>query len=274
MTAWLRIAASIALLVALAAPGGAEAAVRSRLAPADFAGLGFDQKLGASLPLDLVFRDEDGRAAPLRRLFHGAPVILVLEYMHCPSLCGLALGNLVQSLAQSTLKGGRDFEVVAVSIDPREKPPDAVSARAQYRARYKDAGDLAGWHFLTGTSEAIGQLAAAVGFPYRYDPEIDQYAHPAGLTVATGSGVVSSYLLGVDHQPAELKLNILGASSGTIAAPAARLLLLCYGYDPQNGRYTSLIETIVQLACLATLLTMASLIGGALWRERKRRGGA
>lgn len=265
------LAAALLLLAAAASPA---AAAPSSLRPSDFADLGFAQKPGAAVPLDLVFRDESGAAVPLRRFFHGVPVLLVLDYLHCPNLCGLVLGGLAISLGKLPLAAGRDYEVLAVSFDPREGPADAARAKSDYEARFGASGGVARWHFLTGAASASASLAAAVGFRYRYDKAIGQYAHPSGVTILSPEGIVSRYLLGIDQQPFALRLAIAAASNGVVAAPAAKLLLLCFCYDPETGRYTPLIMRLTTIACCATALALAAGVAIALRRERRRRSTA
>ena len=60
--------------------------------------VGFDQKLGVQLPLDLRFRDEAGRELRLAELFGRRPVILAPVYYRCPLLCNQLLNGLTRSL--------------------------------------------------------------------------------------------------------------------------------------------------------------------------------
>ena len=53
----------------------------------------FEQKLGAQVPLNLVFHDEHGRDVPLGAYFGKRPVVLSLAYYECPMLCTLALNG-------------------------------------------------------------------------------------------------------------------------------------------------------------------------------------
>jgi len=153
-----------------------------------FQRVGFDQKLAANLPLDLPFRDSQGRWVHLNDYFGRRPVLLVLGYYQCPNLCDQVWRGLLESLQRLELDVGRDFELLAVSIDPQEGPELARSKRAAYLDAYVRPGTQAGWHFLTGEEKSIRHLADAVGFRYVYDPERDQYAHAAGLVVSTPDG--------------------------------------------------------------------------------------
>ena len=92
----------------------------------DFA---FDQRPGAVVPLDQPLRAEDGRAVTLRQVGQGRPMLLVLGYFHCPNLCGVVRDDLFSALSLSHLAAARDYELVAVSIDPAETAADAAHAR-------------------------------------------------------------------------------------------------------------------------------------------------
>jgi protein SCO1 len=245
------------LLLSFAATAAAAAA--STL-PADMVkDLSFHQHPGARLPLEATFRDEGGELVRLGDFFRGKPVVLVLEYLRCRTLCGFVLQDLAKALAQSSLAGGRDYQVVAVSIDPRDGAAEARAARTTYVARFGKA-DASGWHFLTGADRAIADLADTAGFPFRYDSAIDQYAHPAGLVIAAPDGTIARYILGLDYRPLDLRLALAEAAGGTIASPASELLLLCYCYDPGTGRYSLAINNITRILCGATVLGVGILV--------------
>jgi protein SCO1/2 len=125
-------------------------------------------------------------------------------------------------------------------------------------------------HFLTGREESIKQLAASVGFRYVYDPAIDQFAHPAAITVLTPAGHVSRYLFGLEFSPRDLRLALVEATSGKIGTPLDRALLYCYHYDPANGRYGLAIINLVRLAGLGTVGGLGAFILLTLRRERRQ----
>ena len=261
-----RVAALVALaLAALApAPGRADAVFTAQ----QLAALAFRQHPGAALPLDAALMDETGRLVRLGDFFSRQPVILVLDYLHCKTLCGFVLGNLARTTARVRRDAGMDFSVVAISIDPRETPSDARAARGQYRAQPPDADD-GGWHFLTGSADEVRRIADAVGFPYRYDEEADQYAHPAGFVVAAPNGTVARYVLGIDYAPLDLRLAIAEAGRGTISSPVNDLLLLCYCYDPQTGRYGPAIGNALRIAGGLTVVGIMAMVAHLM---RARRG--
>lgn len=137
---------------------------------------------------------------------------------------------------------------MAISIDPRDTPADAAAAKAKYLARYHHPAANAGWHFLTGRQQAVERIAESVGFPYRYDPELDQYLHPAGFALAAPDGVIARYILDLDLQPSDLRAAIADAGEGRAIGPVTRFVLWCRGHGPQLGRYTVPIEAAFVLA--------------------------
>jgi protein SCO1 len=218
-----------------------------------------DQKLDASIPLSLTFRDEHGSAVELGRYFTGKPVILTLVYYNCPMLCTQVLNGLDRSMKLMTLDLGKDYNVVTVSIDPTERPVLAEAKQALYAGMYGRPGALAGWHFLTGDEPQIRTLANAVGFRYAYDPDSKQYAHASAIMVLTPEGKISRYFYGVTYPERDLRLGLVQASEGKIGTPVDQILLFCYHYDPHTGKYGLLISRLIEISGLLTVL-----IGGLL----------
>jgi protein SCO1/2 len=227
-----------------------------------------DQKLNQQVPLDLPFTDETGRQVVLREYFGKRPVILALVYYECPMLCTQVLNGLVTALGVMNFEPGREFEVVAVSFNPREGPGLASQKKAAYMERYGRPHTSHGWHFLTGTQEAITRLADAVGFRYEYDDAIKQYAHGAGIEVLTPEGVISKYFYGIEYSARDLRLGVIEASEERIGTPIDDFLLFCYHYDPATGKYGAAVLRLVRLGAVATVLAFLCFLAVALRRER------
>jgi protein SCO1 len=250
----------------------ASAAPAAKL-PRELNGVGFDQRLNEPLPLDAVFRDESGQTVRLGQYFHGKPVILATVYYRCPMLCSQILSGVVRGLRPLSLQPGRDFEIVAVSINPDETPQDATAKRDQYSHSYSRTAGPAGWHFLVGSEASIHAVTDAIGFHYRYDPPTKMYFHASGITVLTPEGLVSRYLYGVDYEPKDLKLSLIDAGHQRIGSPVDQVLLFCYHYDPKTGKYGAVVVNMLKLAsalllvCLAVVLTW-------LWRHDLRQYGS
>lgn len=228
---------------------------------------GFDQRLGQQVPTTLHFRDTNGRSVTLAGLADGKPTLLALGYYRCPNLCDVVLHGIAHALPALRLRQGEDYQVVFVSIDPRETPADARHA-VQMLAQQNPTAHAGRWHLLTGDETSIHAVAQAVGFRYFLDPRNNQYAHAAGLVVLTGQGKVAQYFFGVSYPPDALRLALVGASHGRLGSLIDRLVLLCCGYDPSTGRYSLLVGRVMQLLGVGFVLLM--LAGFAWFRRRER----
>jgi protein SCO1 len=232
----------------------------------------FDQNLGQTVPSDAPMVDEENRGVTLGSYLNkGKPVILVPGYYECPMLCSLVTNALIESLQELKLDIGRDFEVVHVSIDPKEGPPQAAAKKRVYVTRYGRAGAAKGWHFLTGTGEVTGALMQKIGFHSIYDPASRQYAHASGFLVLTPEGKIARYFFGVNFPPGEMRTALLGASQHSIGGMAERLFLLCFHYNPLTGKYSLTIRRIVQACGAGTVLAMGIWIGATILRGGKAR---
>jgi protein SCO1 len=252
-----------------AGAAGSAASVAAGSLPKALEGVRFDQRLGEHLPLDLVLLDERGEEARLGDFFGERPVILSLGYYGCPMLCPLVMDGLVRSLKPLTFSAGQEFDVVTVSIEPDEGADDASRRREQSLDRYDRAGSDAGWHFLTASPESIARLTDAVGFRYSRDPTTREYAHAAGVVVATPRGEIARYLFGAEFSPRDLRLALVEASENRIGALSDQLLLFCFHYDPAAGRYSAVALGSLRTAGVLTVVALAGFIGLALWREKR-----
>jgi len=245
--------------------------------PGALKGVSIDQRLDQPVPLDLIFRDEAGRDVPLASFFHGKPVILALVYYRCPMLCTQILTGLESSLKAVSFSPGRDFEVLAVSFDPKDTPELAASKKQLYVRRYGRPDTANGWHFLTGTEDNIHALTEAVGYHIKYDPATDQWAHASGIMIVTPEGRLSRYFYGVEYAPRDVRLGLVEASANKIGTPVDQILLFCYHYDPATGKYGALAMGMVRFAGAAFVLVCGGFLLIIFRREartkRARRAG-
>jgi protein SCO1/2 len=225
----------LVLFVALTASTSSRPATEST---SDLSDLAFRPHPGALLPLSTQLFDEHGRSVALSKYFNKSPVILVLDYLRCKSLCGVTLHNLVDALDRLPLVAGRDYQLVTISIDPRDKPTDAARARANYVGPLDRDDGASGIHFLTAAPTAVQEIADAVGFSYRYDSLLDAYIHPAGFIVATPNGAISHYVEGAATSPRELVDVLADAQQDKSQGPLTRVLLLCHVQGAPLGRLT------------------------------------
>jgi protein SCO1 len=234
--------------------------------PPSLKSVGLDQKLDSQLPLDVMFRDENGKAVKLQEYFGKKPVVLSFAYYTCPMLCTMLLDGMVRGLRAVPAEMGPDYEAVNISIDPNEKTSAAAAKKKEYLGKYGRAGAETGWHFLTGDQSSIKKVADAAGFRYVYDPVSKQFAHASGILILTPDGRISRYFYGIVFSPRDLRLGLSEASSSKISSPVDKLLLFCYHYDALTGKYSLLISRLVQLGGGMTVLLM-----GVFWLALRRR---
>jgi protein SCO1/2 len=245
------------------------APAQARIDQSSFASLAFKQHPGAQLPMHAALRDEAGRPVTLGAAFAGKPTLVVLEYLRCQNLCSLVLSGASAALLHAHLTPGKDVNLVAVSIDPRDTPSDAAAARAMYSRRFPDpATASAGIRFLTGQPAQVARIAQAVGFPYRFDRDSDQFAHPGGFVLATPDGRISRYVLGLNPDPAVIRRAVAQARAMKVEPPTHPLLCLCFGYDPDEGSVAALTWRLVRIVSLLVVLACALLVGSLALRRR------
>jgi protein SCO1/2 len=227
--------------------------------------VGIEQHLDAQVPPDLTFRDDTGNTVKLGDYFGRKPLILNLVYYNCTMLCGEALAGLSSALRLVKFDVGNEFDVITVSFDPRETPEMAAAKKKDYVGRYGRPNAAAGWHFLIGQPDSINALTKVVGFQYQYDLKSNQYAHATAIMVLTPQGRISRYFYGVDFPPKDLRMGLVEASQGKIGNAVDAVLLYCYHYNPETGKYGAMVANILRLAAAATILIMGIFLF-ILWR--------
>jgi len=239
--------------------------------PAPLRGVEFEQRLGESIDLDLVFRDEAGREVRLRDCVRERPIILALVYYECPMLCTMVLNGLAGCLNALQFDAGREFDILTVSFDPGETAAMAAAKKKMYLERYQRPTAKDGWHFLTGSEAAIHALAESIGFRYTYDSQTDQYAHASGLVVLTPRGRISRYFYGIEYAPRDVRLGLVEAADSKIGTFVDQVLLYCFHYDPATGKYGAAIMRLVRVGGILMVAALASFLVVMWRRERGRR---
>jgi protein SCO1 len=235
--------------------------------PPGLKNVGIQQNLDQQIPPDLMFTDDLGRKVRLGDYFGKKPLILNLVYFTCPMLCGEELAGLESTLRVLKFDVGKEFDVITVSFDPKDTPEAAAEKKEEILRRYKRVAAEQGWHFLVGQQDSIDAIAKAAGFEYEYDAKTGQFAHSTAIMVLTPQGKIAQYYYGIDYPPNDLRLALVEASHNKIGNAVDELLLYCYHYDPEQGKYSARVMDILRMMGVATLLVL-----GVLFLVLIRRG--
>ena len=249
-----------ALLAITLCPFNAPAAADKLRAPANLASqVGFDQELGAQVPLQVLLQDVHGTAVPLHTLLGDKAAILVPVYYHCRNLCDAVRAGIAHAVAASGLSPAKDFRVLMLSFDPRDGPPDADAAQREDATAHPPAG-VQDWHYLTGSPAAIKAVMKSIGFRYFFDSRDGQYAHGAGAVILSPQGKITQYLFGVQFSAQTLRLALVNAVHGRIGNLLDQFILFCCDYDATTGRYSLAIQHVMQGLGALTALILVALI--------------
>jgi protein SCO1/2 len=232
-------------------------------------GVDLKQKLNSQIPLDLIFKDETGEVRPLRTYFGDKPVLLSLVYFKCASVCPMSMRETTLSLSRLPMKPGTDYNVLVISFDPNDTPAMAKQQKAKYALEFHRAGFGDGFHFLTGSQDAIAKLTEAVGWKYVWDEKTKQFAHAAGIMVASPEGKLSRYFYGIAYASPDIRMALVEASKHKIASPADYILLFCFHWDETQGKYTLAITNIMKLSAGLTVLLLGGFIFTFMRNEKR-----
>lgn len=229
---------------------------------------------GAAIPLAPRFTTSAGEIIRLGDLIDGSrPALLAPVYYRCPNICGATLAGLFDAVGRMPLTLGDDFTVIAFSIDPADTQISASEARKRATAYLPRPPPTGSVTFLTGTAESISKVKSAIGFHSQWDPDLQQFAHAAGVLAVTADGHAGTWIYGVAPSTEDLRKALAPAAARAgLAQLGDRIFLLCFHYDPQTGQYTPLIGRILTIAGVATVLAVAA--GIVLLGRRDRRTGA
>ena len=232
--------------------------------------VGIDQKMNSQVPLTAPFTDESGKAVTLTKYLGQKPVMLSLISYTCTQVCTAEAQTMQATLQDLQFTVGKDFDIVVVSIDPRETSAMATAHKVENVKNYGRKGSEDGWHFLTGTDASIKALAKSIGYRYALDPATKEYVHPDGLMLLTPQGRVSRYFYNLNYPVRDVKFGLMEASQRKIGSPLDYLAMTCFHYNPTTGKYDLLISAILKIAGISTVLGMALGIGLMLRSEKRR----
>ena len=242
-------------------------------------GLTIHDRIGNSLPLDSVVRLDTGEQVVLGELLKSKrPVILNLVYFSCPMLCNLVVEGLIKSVAHCGLEIGADFDVLTVSIDPRDSAKDARNRKTLLIGALEEEAILsgvdvskarAGWHFVTGKKNSLKATADAVGFDYAWNDYNEEYAHGAGIFIVSPDGVLTQTIQGIEFDPQTLRLALVESSQGKVGNWLDQIVLTCFVYDPSKAQYGPVALKVMRLGGLGTVVGFGGYLLH-LWSRKNR----
>lgn len=244
----------------------------TQIIPPGLEDVGVREHLDQPLPMDAQFKDHTGKAVRFGDLFDGKrPVLLTLAYHTCPTVCSMVLSQTVESLKQVGWTVGKEYQAITLSFDPRETVDRTAQKRAALLSMYGRPEAEQGWHFLLGDDTNIHRVTDAVGFHYHYVEREQQFAHPTVIMLLKPDGQVARYLYGLEYKPSDIRIGLLEASNGKSISTIERVILYCYHYDPQGGKYVLVATRVMQIGGIITALALGSFLTTMWLRERKRR---
>ncbi|MBN1634189.1 MAG: SCO family protein [Ignavibacteria bacterium] len=228
--------------------------------------VGVDEKLGLNVPLDIKFYDEYGKTATLAELTKGKPTIISLVYYRCPGICSPLMSGLGAVLDEIDLETGKDFNTLTISFDPSEDYILAAEKKKNYFATFrKRAISEDAWRFLTADSINVKRITEAIGF--KYIKQDNDFVHSGVLTVISPEGKITRYLYGIDFLPFDVKMALIEASQGKVGTTIAKIVKMCYSYDPEGRKYTLNVTRIAG----ASILFAISIFAIVLFITKKKK---
>ncbi len=265
-----------ATAIALLAPSAHSQTILDKDQVRQLNGVDLVESQGAKLPMDAVFTTADGKEVALAQYFlDDKPTVLALVYYECPIVCPTVLRALSNTINELDYTVGEDYRVLVISFDHREGTTQALNKREDFIGTYTRAktnpAARRGIEFFTGSKESIEAITASIGFEFN---EIagGEYAHPISLMAISPKGKLTRYIYGYDYPADQLKLTLLDASQGKIAASLGdRILHFCYRYDPLAGSYSLVAFRVMQVGALLGAAILFTTIGLLFLGESKRR---
>lgn len=203
--------------------------------------IGVDEQLGKIIPLEETFKDENGNNVVLKDLFK-KPTVLAFVYYNCPGICSPLMMELANTINKSDLVLGVDYNVVVISMDEHETPKDAMERKQVYIKVLDKNIPPESWAFLTGDSVTIKKVADATGFYFKRQGK--DFLHTGAFIFVDNKGKICRYLFpgfsersGFGILPFDFKMAVLETSEGKVTPTIAKVLQLCFRYDPEGKTY-------------------------------------
>jgi len=240
--------------------------------PENLQEVGIEEQRGNNIPLNLTFATSTGDSVTLGELMHEEdekPVLLNPVYYECPMLCSMVTEAVFAGVKELKWSPGSEYTIITFSIDPEENHELAASVKDSIinKLDRPEAGN--GWHFLTGSEEAIKELTDTIGFKYEKVDRTDQYAHSAAIMFLSPRGILTRYLYGIKFDEFNIRNALYEAADGKIGSAVDQVLLYCYQYDPDSQSYVPVAWKIMRVAGFATAAVLGIFLGLMWFKEKK-----
>lgn len=226
--------------------------------------------LNKEIPGDIKFRNSKGEEVTTGEIFkNGKPSLLCIMYMGCRSTCGPLMNDVYNKIKDLNIKPGKDFNLVFVSMEPKEGPEIATGKKANFLKEFSyENGE--GQFYLTGSKESIASLTDTIEFKFRAIAEIGDYSHPTVTYYISPQAKVSRFLTGFGFNPQDIKFSLLNAGEGKIGSLLDNILVRCYKYDSQNKRYVRNSMMLMSIAGAVTLIGLSIFLGFLWYHDIKK----
>lgn len=249
---------------------GKESAKVSSEVPEELKDVGIQEKIGEQIDLNLIVTNEKGEKVALSTFFNSQhPVILSPVYFDCSSLCNFHLNGLTETLKSVDWSPGKQFEVIAFSFDSKESSVVASAKKENYLKLYGRQGTENGWHFVTADANTVKKITESVGFKYKWNEQVKEWAHASAAIVISPQGKISRYLHGIQFEPRDVKLALNEAANGKVGNIVDSAMLFCFKYDSHNSKYGLQVFNVMKLAGAITVVALALWLTLAMTRAKR-----
>lgn len=203
--------------------------------------VGIFEKLGDTIPLDLMFYNESNKLVALKDVIK-KPTILSLVYFDCPGICSPLMSGISDVVDKVGMELGEDYQVVTISFNTSDSPEKAIQKKQNFVTKISKENQ-AHWQYFTGDQDNINAITHAVG--YKYKKQGVDFAHPGVLIILSPEGKITRYLYGTSYLPFDVKMALIEAQKGLSRPSINKVLEYCFAYDPAGRTYTLQITRIV-----------------------------
>ncbi len=224
---------------------------------------------------DYTFRHGQGGTVRLSD-YLGKPLVLNFIYTACVQSCNVNTAWLVEVLDTAKEALGADsFTAITIGFDTRQDTP----GRMQTFASQRHADEIPGWHFLSGDSDSVAQLAKTAGFTYFKSPK--GFDHLDQVTLIDAKGIIRGQVYGELFEKPTLIDPLKDLVFGTrtpyqnLDELIKKVRLFCIRYDPATERYRFNYALFIQIGVGALFICAVLLFLGRdqleQWRRRRKK---